>query len=152
MLEKALGSPLACREIRVNPPENRSWIFIGRADADAEALVLWLHFGKSWLIGKDPDAGKDWRQEKKEKTENEIAGWDHWVNRHEFEQSLGDGEGQGSLAYYNPWGCTESDTTEWLNCHMGSAEASIQARLYSAQLCSSCSVTSPLIPLLKTLP
>ena len=98
MLEKTLESPLDIMEIKpVNPKRNDLWIFLGRTDAEAEASILWPHDAKSRLIGKDPDPGKDWRQEEKGMTENEMVGWYHWLNRHEFEQSPGDGEGQGSL-------------------------------------------------------
>ena len=99
----------------VNPQGNQSWIFIGRTDAEAETPVLWPPDVKNWLIGKDPDAGKDWRQEEKEMTEDEMVGWHHWLNGHEFEQALGVGDEQGSLVCCSPWGRQESDTTEWLN-------------------------------------
>ena len=117
VLEKILKSPLNCKEIKpVNPKGNQSWIFIGRTDAEAEAPKLWPpDNAKNWLIGKDPDAGKDWRQEEKGKTVDEMVGWHHWLNAHEFEQSLGDGGGQGSLECCSPWGQKESDTTEQLN-------------------------------------
>ena len=92
---------------------NQSWIFIGRTDAEAETLKLWLPDAKNWLVRKDPDAGKDWRQEKG-MTEDEIVGWHRWLNGHEFEQALGDGEGQGSLAC-TVHGVAESDTTEQLH-------------------------------------
>ena len=109
-------SPLDCKEIQpVYPEGNQSWIFIGKTDAEAEAPILWLPDSKSWLISKDPDAGKDWRQEEEETTEDEMAGWHHRLNEYEFEQALGDGDGQGSLAYYRPWGCKKLDMTEWLN-------------------------------------
>ena len=89
LLEKTLGSPTDCREIKpVNPKGNQSWIFIGRTDAEAETPILWPHDAKNWLIGKDPDAGKDWKQEKGT-TEEEMVGWHHWLNGHEFEQALG---------------------------------------------------------------
>ena len=96
VLEKTLESPLKCKIKPINPKENQPWIFIGRSDAKAEAPILSPPDAKSWLIGKDPDAGKDWGQEKTEK-EDEMVGWHHWLNGHEFEQTLGDGEGQGSL-------------------------------------------------------
>ena len=116
VLEKTLESPLDCKEIKpVNPKGNQPWTFIGRTDAEAEALILWLPDAKSQLTGKDPDAGKDWRQEEKETTEDEMVGWHHWLNGHEFEQTLGDSEGQRSLMCYSPWDCKKSDTTEWLN-------------------------------------
>ena len=104
-------SSLDCKEIKlVNPKGNQPWIFTGRTDAKAEAPTLWSPDVNSWLIGRDPDAGKDWRQEKG-MTENEMVGWHQQINAHESEQTLGDSEGQGSLACYNPWGCKESDTT-----------------------------------------
>ena len=86
VLEKTLESPLDCREIQpVNPKGNQSWIFIGRTDAEAEALILWPPDGKNWLIWKDPDGGKDWMQEEKGMTEDEMVGWHHWLNGDEFE-------------------------------------------------------------------
>ena len=98
VLEKTLESPLNCKEIQsVNPKGNQSWIFIGRADAEAEAPILWSTDAKNWLIGKDPDAGKDWRQEEKGMIEDEMVGWHHWFNGHEFEQTMGVGGGQGTL-------------------------------------------------------
>ena len=115
MLEKTLECPLDCKEIKpVNPKGHQSWIFIGRIDTEAETLILWLHDAKNWLTGKDHDAWKDWMQEE-EMTEDEMAGWHHWLNGHEFEQTPGVGEGQGSLACYGPWGCKELDVTEQLN-------------------------------------
>ena len=105
VLEKSLESPLDCKEIKpVNPKENQSWIFIGRTDAEAETPIIWPPDGKNWFTGKDPDAGKGWRQEKKGMTEDEIVGWHHWLNGHEFEQALGVGDGQGSLACCGSWG------------------------------------------------
>ena len=116
MLGRPLESPLDCKEIKpVNPEGNQPWTFIGRTDAEAEAPVFWPADAKSWLIGKDPDAGKDWGQEEKAPTEDEMVGWHHWFNGHEFEQTLGDSEGKGSLACCSPWGRKESDTTEQLN-------------------------------------
>ena len=94
MLEKILESPLDSKEIKpVNPKGNQSWIFIGRTDAEAETPVLWPPDGKSPLFGKDPDDGKDWAQEEKRVTEDDMIGWHHGLNGHEFEQSPGDGEG-----------------------------------------------------------
>ena len=117
VLEKILESPLDCREIKpVNLKENQSWIFIGRTDV--EAPILWPPNVKSWLFGKGPDAGKDWRQEEKGMTENEMIGWHHRLNGHEFEQAPGVGDGQGSLACCSPWGHKKLDTTEWLNLHI----------------------------------
>ena len=93
VLKKTPESPLDCKEIKsVNPKQNQLWIFIGRADAEAEAPILWTPDAKSQLIGKDPDAGKDWRQEEKWVTEDEMAGWHHWLNGHEYEQTPGDSE------------------------------------------------------------
>ena len=107
---------LICKEIKpVNPKGNQSSIFIGRTDAQAEAPILWPPDEKSQFIRKDSDAGKSWRQEVKGTTEDEMVGWHHQLNRHEFEQALGDDEGQGSLACCSPWGHKELDTTELLN-------------------------------------
>ena len=112
VLEKTLESPLDCKEIQsVNPEGNQSWIFIGRTDAEAENQILWPPDMKNWLIGKDPDAEKDWRQEEKGTTEDEMVGWHHWLNGYDFEQAPEDGEGQGRLAWYSPWVHKESDTT-----------------------------------------
>ena len=95
-----LGGPLDSKEIKsVNPKGNQPWIFIGRTDVDAEAPILWPPDAKNWLIGKDPDAGKDWGQEEKGVTEDEMVGRHHRLNGHEFAQTLGDGERQGSLAF-----------------------------------------------------
>ena len=94
---------------------NQDWVFIGRTDVEAETPTLWLPDEKSWLIWKDPDAGKDWGQEEKGMTEDEIVGWHHWLNGDEFEQTPGVGDGQGGLACCGQWGCKESDMTEWLN-------------------------------------
>ena len=105
VLEKTLESPLAWKEIKpVNLKRNQSWILIGRTDAEAEALILWPPDAKRWLIGKDPDAGKNWRQEEKGMTEDEKAGWHHQHNGQEFEKSLRDSEGQGSLVCCSSWG------------------------------------------------
>ena len=116
VLEKTLESPLDCKEIQpVLPKGDQSWVFIGKTDAEAETPILWPPHVKSWLIGKDLDAGKDWRREEKGTTEDEMAGWHHWLNGHEFEHILRVGDGQGGLACCGPWCCKESDTTEWLN-------------------------------------
>ena len=113
VLERALESPMDCKEIKpVNPKGNQSWIFIGRTDA--EAPILCSPDAKNWLIGKAPDAGKDWRQERGT-TEDEMVGWPHQLNGHEFEQAPGIGDGQGSLVCFSPWGRKELDTTEQLN-------------------------------------
>ena len=116
VLAKTLESPSDCKEIQpVHPKGSQSWIFIGRTDVEAETPILWPLDTKSWLTGKDPDAGKDWRQEEKGTTEDEMVGWHHWLNEHEFEQAPGVGDGQRSLACCSPWSQKESDTTEWLN-------------------------------------
>ena len=116
VLEKTRESPLDYKEIKpVNPKGNQSWLFTGMTDAEAEAPILWPPAAKSWLVRKDSDAGKEWRQEKKGMTEDKMVGWHHWLNGHEFEQASGDGEGQGSLACCSPWGHKESDTTDRLN-------------------------------------
>jgi len=113
VLEKTFEVSLDCKEIKpVNPNVNQSWIFIGRTDAEAEAAILWPPDAKNWLIGKDPDAGKDWRQEEKGMTEDEMVGWHHCLDGQEFEQALGDDEEQRSLACCSPWGGKESDMTE----------------------------------------
>ena len=119
VLEKTLESPLDCKEIQpVHPKGNQSWIFVGRTDAEAEAPILWPADAKNWLIGKDPDAGKDWRREEKGTTENEMVGWHHWLNGHEFERALGVGDGQWSLVCCSPWGYKESDTIERLKTEL----------------------------------
>ena len=112
VLEKTLESPLDYKEIKlVNSKRNQSWIFIGMSDTEDQTPTLWLPNSKNWLIGKDSDAGKDWRQEKKGMTEDEMVGSHHWLDGHEFEQASGVGDGQGSLA----WCCKEVDITERLN-------------------------------------
>ena len=121
VLEETLDSPMDGKIKPVNPKGNQPWIFIGRTDAEAETLILWSPDVKSWLIGKDSDAGKDWGQDKRV-TEDEMVGWHHQFNGHEFEQTLGDSEGQGSLACFSPWGCKETDTTERLNNKHGTGE------------------------------
>ena len=116
VLEKTLESPLDSKEIQsVHPKGNQSWILIGRTDAEAETPILWPPAAKSWLIWKDPDAGKGWGQEEKGTTEDEMVGWHHWIYEHEFEQAPGVGDGQGSLTRCSPWGLEESDMTEWLS-------------------------------------
>ena len=115
MVLKSLVSPLDHKEIKsVNPKENQSWIFIGRTDAEAETPILWPPDAKNLFIGKGPDAGKDWRQETG-MTEDEMAGWHHWLDGHEFGWTLGAGEGQGGLACCDSWDRKELDTTERLN-------------------------------------
>ena len=103
MLEKTLEGPLDCKGIKpVNPRGNQPWMFVRKTDAEVEAPILWPLDVKSRLMGKDPDAGKDWGQEEKEATKDEIVGWHHWLNGHEFEQTQGDSEGQGSLVCLSP--------------------------------------------------
>ena len=103
VLEKTLESSFDSKEIKpINLKGNQSWIFIGRTDAEAETPVLWPPDAKSWLTGKDPDAGKDWRQEEKGMTEDEMVGWHHQLNGHEFEQTPGDSVGRGSLVCCSP--------------------------------------------------
>ena len=114
--EYLIESPLDCKEIQpVHLKGDQSWVFTGSTEAEAETPILWLPHVKSWLIGKDPDAGRDWGQEEKEMTENEMAGWHHWLNGHEFEWTLRIGDGQEGLACCDSWGHKESDTTEQLN-------------------------------------
>ena len=118
--EKTLESPLACKEIKpVHSKGNQPWIFIGWTGTEAEAPILWPPDAKSWLIGKDPDARKDWGQEEKGVTEDEMIGWHHWLNGHEFEQTSEDREGQESLACCSPWGGKEVDMTQQQErCHL----------------------------------
>ena len=117
VLEKTLKSPLDCKEIQpVHPKGDRSYVFIGRTDAKTETAILWPPHVKGWLIGKDPDAWRDWgEEEEKGMTEDEKARWHHRLDGHEFEWTLRVGDGQGGLVCCDSWGRKESDTTEWLN-------------------------------------
>ena len=116
VLEKTLESPLDCKEIQpVHPKGDQSWVFLGRNDAKAETPVLWPPDAESWRIGKDSDAGRDWGQEEKGTTEDEMAGWHHQLDGCEFEWTLGVGDGQGGLACCDSWSRKELDTTERLN-------------------------------------
>ena len=116
VLEKSLESPLDCKEIQlVHPKGNQSWMFIGRTDVEAETPILWPADAKSWLTWEDPDAGKNWRQEEKGMTEDEMVEWHHWLNGHEFGWTPGVGDGQRSLVCCSLWGHKESGMTEWLN-------------------------------------
>ena len=116
VLEKALESPLDCKEIQPDHPKgDQSWVFIGRTDVEAETPILWPPDVKSWLIWKDPDAGKDLGQEEKGMTEDGMVRWHHWLNGHESEWTPGVGDGQGGLACCDSWGRKESDMTEQLN-------------------------------------
>ena len=115
VLKKTLESPLDCKEIQpVHSEGDQLWVFFGGNNAKAETPVLWPPHAKSWLIGKDSDAGRDWGQEEKGTTEGEMAGWHHWLNGHESGWTRVVGDGQGGLACCNSWGSKESDTTEWL--------------------------------------
>ena len=118
VLEKTLENPLDSKIKPVNPKGNQSWIFIGRTDTEAETPLLWPPNVKNWLTGRDPDAGKDWRQEEKGTTEIKMAGWHHWLDGHEFEQALGVGDGQGGLACCSPWDGkrVRHDRATKLNC------------------------------------
>ena len=116
VLEKTLASPLDCKAIQpVHPKGDQSWVFTGRTNVEAENPILWPPHVKSWLIGKDPDSGRDWGQEEKGTTEDEMAGWHHWLNGHDFGWTLGVGDGQGGLVCCDSWGRKELDTTEQLN-------------------------------------
>ena len=116
VLEKTLESPLDCKEIQpVHSKGDKSWLFIGRTDVEAETPILWLPDAKSWLTWKDPYAGKNWGQEEKGMTEGEMVGWHHQLNGHGFGWILGVGDVHGSLTWCSPWGCKELDTTEQLN-------------------------------------
>ena len=112
-------SPLQCNQSSpmqpVHSKGNQSWVFIGRTDAEAETPILWPPHVKSWLTGKDSDAGRVWGQEEKGMTEDEIAGWHYQLDGHEFEWTPGAGDGQGGLACCDSWGRKESDMTDWLN-------------------------------------
>ena len=117
VLEKSVESLLDCKEIQpVHPKGDQCWVFIGRTDAEADAPILWPPDAQNWLIGQDPDVGKDWRREEKGTTEDEMAGWHHWLNGHECEQSPGNSEGQGGLVAA-AHGVTKSRVgmTEWLD-------------------------------------
>ena len=125
VLGKTLESPLDTKEVQpVHPKGNQSWIFIEGTDVEAETPILWPPDAKSWLIGKDPDAGRDWGQEEKGTSEDEMVVWHHWLDGHEFEQALRVGDGQRGLACCSLWSRKESDTPEQLNwtdpicCHI----------------------------------
>ena len=116
---KTLESLLDCKVKPIKRKGNQPWIFIGRTDAEVEAPILWPPDAKSRLVGRDPDAGKDWGQKEKGATEDEIIGWHHWLNGHEFEQTPGDSEGQESLACCSPWGDKELDFCDFLVTEQG---------------------------------
>ena len=116
VLEKTLENPLDCKEIQpVHSKGDQSWVFIRRNDNKAEIPILWPPHAKSWLIGRDPDADRDWEQEDKGTTEDEMVGWHHRLDGREFGWIPGVGDGQGGLACCDSWGCKESDMTERLN-------------------------------------
>ena len=116
LLEKTLESPLDCKEMQpVHPKVDQSWVFFGRTDAEAETPIVWPPHAKSWLIGKDPDAGRDWGQEDKGTAEDEMAGWHHRLDGHVFEQIPGVCDGQRGLVCCDSWGRKESGMTEQLN-------------------------------------
>ena len=116
VLEKTLESPLDCKEIQpVHPKGYQSWVFTVGTDVEAETPILWPPDTKSWLLRKDPDAGKDWGQEEKGTTGDEMVGWHHLLNEHRFGWTPGVGDGQGGLVCCGSWGSKESDMTEWLN-------------------------------------
>ena len=130
LLEKTLESPLNFKEIQpAHPKGDQSWVFIGRTDVGAETPILWSPHAKSWLIGKDPDAGRDWGQEEKGTTEDEMAGWHYWLNGHEFEWTPGVGDGQEGLVCCGSWGCEELDMTEQLNWTDWSSHIAVCSRL-----------------------
>ena len=116
VLDRTLESPLDCKEIQpVHPKGDQSWVFFERTNAKAEIPIHWPPDAKSWLIGKDPDAGRGWGQEEKGMTEDKMAGCHHWLDGHEFEWTPGDSDGQGALACCDSWVCKELDMTEQLN-------------------------------------
>ena len=112
---RLLRVPWTARRSNQHCKGDQSWVFIGRTEAKAETPILWPPHVKSWLIGKDFDAGRDWGQEEKGTTEDEMAGWHHWLDGCESEWTPGVGDGQGGSACCNSWGHKESDTTYWLN-------------------------------------
>ena len=119
VLEETLQSPLDCKIQPVHPKRNQSWIFIGRTDDEAETPILWPPDVKNWLTGEDPDAGKDWWWEEKGMTEDEMVGWHHWLNGHEFGRALGVDDGLGGLTCCGPWGRKEShDWVNWTELNM----------------------------------
>ena len=147
VLEKTLESPLGCKEIKsVHPKGNQFWIFIGRMDAEAEIPILWPPDVKNWLIRKDPDAGKDWRQEEKRTTENEMVGWHHWLDGHEFEKALGVGDGQGSLACFHRVAKCQTWLSDWIES-MCSIPKRLKTNFFSLSLSLSLPLSLTLLPL-----
>ena len=138
MLEKTLKHPLDCKEIQpVHSEGDQPWDFFGRNDAKAETPVLWPPHAKCWLIGKNSDAGKDWGQEEKRMTEDEMVVWHHWLDGRESGWAPGVGDGQGGLACCDSWGCKESYTTEWLNWTEFKGQLGLSAIFSSFQSCQS---------------
>ena len=137
VLEKTLEHPSDCKEIKpVHSKGNQSWIFIGRTDAKAEAPILWPPDAKNWLIGKDPDAGKDWGQEETGMTEDEMVGWHHRLDGHGFEWTLGVGDGQGGLVCCDSWGLrVRHDCATGLNWLRGAWLAEASFELVSVSFC-----------------
>ena len=149
VLEKTLESPLDCKEIKpVNSRGNRSWIFIRKTNP--EAPILWPPDVKNWLLWKDPDAGKDWRWEEKGTTVDEMVEWHHQLDGHEIEETLGVGDGQGSLVCCRLWGHKESDTTEWLNWTRYLQGVDILYLIYPSSFSSSISPSLHVLTLRKT--
>ena len=132
VLEKTLESPLDCKEIQpVHPKGHQSWVFFGRTDAKAETPVLWLPHAKSWLIVRDPDAGRDWGQEEKGMTEDEMAGWHHWLDAHEFGWSPGVGDGQGGLVCWDSWVAkSRTRLSDWTELNPYSVHCTVCMHVY----------------------
>ena len=144
VLEKTLESPLDSKEIQpVHPKGDQAWVFIGRIDVEAATPILWPPDVKSWLIWKDPDAGKDWGQEEKGMTEDEMVGWPHQLSGHGFGWTLGAGDEQGSLVCCSSWGHKESDTTEPLNWTELNAESHVDQMVHSQLVAIKCGRQGP---------
>ena len=137
---------LDCKEIQpVNSKGNQSWVLIGRTDIEAETPVLWPPDAKDWLFGEDPDAGKDWRQEEKGMTEDEMAGWHHWCDGHEFEQALRVGDGQGNLGHCSPWGLSQTGLSDWTELiNVGLLTQVSNSAAYTFSTCQKVAVLSSL--------
>ena len=162
LLEKTLESPLDCKEIQPVHQEDQSWVFIGRTDVEAETPILWPPKAKSQLTGKDPDAGKDWGQEEKGTTEDEMVGWHHWLNGHEFVWTLGVGDGQGGLDAV-VHGVTESQTwltelnwtEQWPNWYTWNTSFCVlfsYSRTRHCSLCTKASTSKCIWPFVKIYP